>query len=404
MYSGNELSVSDFRILNELSRSETGSVHLARWVVKQQQQQQQPLIILKEKNMSELGKMNNVKHEVDILSMTNHPNIIKCLGWFWKVNSKSIYILLEYASGGDLYSFQQMYKTSGKYIPEKMLWDICEQLSSGLQYMHSRNIVHRDVKLLNIFISNENREYKLGDFGISRQFTPSTLFSKTYNCGTPLYMYVFFVYIHTIYNLIFTYRSPEILSNTPYNTKTDMWSLGILLYELITFKSPFDPVHSISHLIDSIRNSPERIPIPSQYYSLYSKELTDLIPLLLCKNYEKRFSASQTLEYIQQIRIRNTNATTVTTNNNNIGITTTTTTTTTPPSTLPKSIQAWQENLKELSPREARWEQRQQDYRRRMQQENIVPQQQQHHMQHHQTPPPQVVKAARYDFIAGAWL
>ena len=190
-FSGHDLRLSDFVTIRELARSESGSVFLAQW------QQNNPtghrVVILKEKNSSELGRMTSVRHEVNILSsIPQHDNIIKCLGWFWKVTDRSIYIILEYADRGDLSTLYKKHQYNKQPIPESDIWEICSQLCNGLHHLHTRGILHRDIKLLNIFISsvpNSKRVcYKLGDFGISRQLSKDTLQSRTFNVGTPLYM------------------------------------------------------------------------------------------------------------------------------------------------------------------------------------------------------------------------
>ncbi|NWI25575.1 NEK5 kinase, partial [Sula dactylatra] len=93
------------------------------------------------------------------------------------------------------------------------------QISLGLKYIHDKKILHRDVKAQNIFLSNNGKVAKLGDFGTARQLNSTMEFAHT--CvGTPYYL------------------SPEICENRPYNNKTDIWSLGCVLYELCALKHP----------------------------------------------------------------------------------------------------------------------------------------------------------------------
>ncbi|XP_032856143.2 serine/threonine-protein kinase Nek5 isoform X2 [Tyto alba] len=95
------------------------------------------------------------------------------------------------------------------------------QISLGLKHIHDKKILHRDVKAQNIFLSNNGKVAKLGDFGIARQLNSTMEFAHT--CvGTPYYL------------------SPEICENRPYNNKTDIWSLGCVLYELCALKHPFE--------------------------------------------------------------------------------------------------------------------------------------------------------------------
>ena len=86
--------------------------------------------------------------------------------------------------------------------------------------MHNKNILHRDIKTQNIFIA-KNNILKLGDFGISKELETMNQKAMT-SCGTPYFM------------------PPEVCAGKPYDSKADVWAIGVILYELITFKKPFD--------------------------------------------------------------------------------------------------------------------------------------------------------------------
>merc|ERR1719408_127838 len=90
----------------------------------------------------------------------------------------------------------------------------------GLAHMHSKGIVHRDVKSLNLLLT-ESGVVKVGDFGVSRQMSDQTICLNSFY-GTPLYL------------------SPELVEGRPYSQTTDVWSLGVVLYELLALKPPFD--------------------------------------------------------------------------------------------------------------------------------------------------------------------
>jgi len=104
-------------------------------------------------------------------------------------------------------------------IDEIRIWEYAFQISSGLLHMHQRRIMHRDLKPANIFIASDGT-LKLGDLGLGRYFSSQTLEALS-RVGTPLYM------------------SPEVLTTTGYSYKSDVWSLGCIIYELAALRSPF---------------------------------------------------------------------------------------------------------------------------------------------------------------------
>uniref|UniRef100_A0A8C3Q5W8 non-specific serine/threonine protein kinase n=1 Tax=Geospiza parvula TaxID=87175 RepID=A0A8C3Q5W8_GEOPR len=125
---------------------------------------------------------------------------------------------MEYCDGGDL--MKRINMQHGVLFDEDQILSWFVQISLGLKHIHDKKILHRDVKAQNIFLSNNGKVAKLGDFGIARQLNSTTEFAHT--CvGTPYYL------------------SPEICENRPYNNKTDIWSLGCVLYELCALKHPF---------------------------------------------------------------------------------------------------------------------------------------------------------------------
>jgi NIMA (never in mitosis gene a)-related kinase len=159
------------------------------------------------------------ENEASILqSLPDHPNIIKYLHSFFHENQ--LFLVLELAEGGDLQRLLDQARKEQRYFDEVTIWTLFYQVCCGVQLMHSRRIMHRDIKPANVFLSADRRIVKLGDLGVGRYLS-----SKTYQTfslvGTPFYM------------------SPEAITNTGYDFKSDIWSLGCLLYELATLKSPF---------------------------------------------------------------------------------------------------------------------------------------------------------------------
>lgn len=161
-------------------------------------------------------------------------------------------------------------RIKGKYLNEQFIIQIFYQLVSAVKHCHDNKVIHRDLKPDNIFITN-NYQIKLGDFGVSRTLESSLQLASTH-AGTPIYM------------------SPEILLSKKYSYPTDVWSLGCILYELITFQQPFPPA-SMFTLVNAIVTQD-----PPPIHLNYSSKLKTLVTLLLVKEPEFRISLDKILE------------------------------------------------------------------------------------------------------------
>ncbi|DAA23976.1 TPA: NIMA (never in mitosis gene a)-related kinase 5 [Bos taurus] len=157
------------------------------------------------------------KKEVILLAKMKHPNIVTFFNSFQENNR--LFIVMEYCDGGDL--MKRIRRQRGVLFSEDQILSWFVQISLGLKHIHDRKVLHRDIKTQNIFLSKNGMVAKLGDFGIARVLNNTMELART--CvGTPYYL------------------SPEICQNKPYNNKTDIWSLGCVLYELCTLRHPFE--------------------------------------------------------------------------------------------------------------------------------------------------------------------
>lgn len=211
-------------------------------------------------------------NEVNILASCNHVNIVRYAGAYIvhkSLMTERILIIMEYADAGDLAATIKKQKERRELIPEAQVISWFVQITFGLQYIHKKNILHRDLKTQNIFLTSQNL-VKIGDFGISKSLT-HTLDLATTAIGTPHYL------------------SPEICKRLPYNHKSDMWSLGCVLYEMCTLQLAF-PAENFISLVQSICRGSFK-PISPQY----STKVADLVQVLLRPVPERRPSAEQLL-------------------------------------------------------------------------------------------------------------
>ena len=204
-------------------------------------------------------QINDVKLEARILSSVSSPYIVKYYESFEENNYLNI--VMEYCDGGDLGEFLNKNKKTRYLLKEDLIWQIFIKITIGLATLHKSKILHRDLKTLNIFLT-KNLDIKIGDFGVAKILT-KTGFAKTV-IGTPYYL------------------SPELCEEQPYNDKSDVWALGCILYELSTYKHPFNAKFQASLVLKILQCQPDPI------HKCYSDDLRKLLKLLLEKDHVKR--------------------------------------------------------------------------------------------------------------------
>jgi len=207
-------------------------------------------------------------NEVHVLKAMRHPYIVTYRESF--MDKRCLCIVMDYADGGDMYSKIAKQKQLGKGFPENQILDWFVQICLAIKHIHDRKILHRDLKTQNVFLTSKG-EVKIGDFGIAR------VLQHTYDCaqtaiGTPYYL------------------SPEICQEKPYNQKSDIWSLGCILYEMVTLRHAFDSNSMKGLVVKILKGTYPAIP------SCYSQNLRDLIDEMLQKDPHKRPSVKRILE------------------------------------------------------------------------------------------------------------
>ncbi|KAM6985183.1 ribosomal protein S6 kinase-related protein [Aplochiton taeniatus] len=202
-----------------------------------------------------LGVLEQSKEEVIVQRQVRHP-FVHDLEDCWQTQ-RHLYIMCDYCSTGDLYTYWVMV---GQFS-EDVLRVFGAELGSALGFLHDFGIIHRDVKMENILLT-DNGHLRLADFGLSRRLERG---GRAFTiCGTIQYM------------------APEVLSGGPYSHAADWWSLGILLFSLVTGKFPVPPERDHCSMLRKVRCFPYEMPLN------LSSSLALLITELLCKTPTRR--------------------------------------------------------------------------------------------------------------------
>lgn len=222
-------------------------------------------VAIKEISMSRLNKklQESLMSEIFILKQINHPNIIR-LHDIIEVPGK-IHLVLEYCRGGDLFMYIQRH---GR-VPEATAKQFMRHLAAGLKVLRENNIIHRDLKPQNLLLSTNDTSsiLKIADFGFARSLQPRGLAETL--CGSPLYM------------------APEIMQLQKYDAKADLWSVGAIVYQLVTGKTPFNGSNQMQLLQNIIKAT--ELCFPPDMKDL-SSEFIDLCQKLLRRNPVERLT------------------------------------------------------------------------------------------------------------------
>ncbi|XP_020085096.1 serine/threonine-protein kinase ATG1a isoform X1 [Ananas comosus] len=205
--------------------------------------------------------------EITILRNISHPNIVRL---YQAIQTEDrIFLVLEYCTGGDLAGYIQQHGYRGR-VSEAVARHFMRQLAGGLQALRENNLIHRDLKPQNLLLSTSDEApvLKIGDFGFARYLTPHGLADTL--CGSPLYM------------------APEIMQDKQYDAKADLWSVGAILFQLVTGKLPFDGSTHYQLFQNIMASSDLHFP-PEVLVNLHP-DCIDLCRRLLCRNPVERLS------------------------------------------------------------------------------------------------------------------
>ena len=219
-------------------------------------------------NLSEKQKTNSL-NEIRVLASIKSKYIVNYKEAFLDAKDSTLCLVMEYADRGDLSKRIEEEKKRNRYFNERDIWRIFIQLVKGLKSLHDLNIIHRDIKSSNIFLFSDGTA-KLGDLNVCKILSEDTL-GKT-QAGTP------------------SFAAPEVWMEKPYGLKSDIWSLGCVLYEITALKCPFraDNIVELNNkiLIGSFKRIPKK----------FSNDLNNMIEHMIRFEPEKRISCKQILE------------------------------------------------------------------------------------------------------------
>lgn len=215
--------------------------------------------------MASAGMIGRVRQEVTIHSRLKHPAILELYTFF--EDAHYVYLVLELAHNGEL---AKHFKLGTRGLSEKAAADIFRQVVSGVLYLHSHNIIHRDLSLNNLLLTKD-LNVKIADFGLATQLNGPDEKHVTM-CGTPNYI------------------SPEVASRELHGLPADVWGLGCMLYTLLVGSPPFHTQH-VKTTLNKVINADYKIP------SELSIQAQDLLQKLLCKDPIKRITLKGIMEH-----------------------------------------------------------------------------------------------------------
>ncbi|PSN37373.1 Aurora kinase A-B [Blattella germanica] len=208
---GEKWTLGDFDIGRALGKGKFGNVYLAR------EKKSKFIVALKVLFKSQIQKANvehQLKREIEIQTHLRHQNILRMYGYFH--DDTRVYMILEFAPKGEL--FKELQIQPNKRFSEPRTANYIAQIADALRYCHGKKVIHRDIKPENLLLG-VNGEIKIADFGWSVH-SPSS--RRDTLCGT------------------LDYLPPEMVEGRPHDEKVDLWSLGVLCYECLVGKPPFE--------------------------------------------------------------------------------------------------------------------------------------------------------------------
>ncbi|CAM9619988.1 unnamed protein product [Chrysoparadoxa australica] len=273
-----EGGMQNYHIMKPIGKGKFAVVYRAKRV------SDQAAVAMKRISIETLDEKSTTKclKEVRLLQSLDHPNIIQYLDSF--IDNSDLVIVFEWAAAGDLKRQVRKAQERQMLFEERVIWKYFSQICQAIGYMHECRIMHRDLKPANIFLTLEG-QVKVGDLGLGRSMSEHTLEAHS-KVGTPLYM------------------SPEVLRGDGYDWKSDVWSLGCMLYELAMLRSPFKSEGLNLYSLFQKISKGDYAPLPEHY----SMDLIELAYSMINTDPADRPDIRQVCETASLMRERTANA------------------------------------------------------------------------------------------------
>ena len=256
--------MNSFKIISKLGEGAYSTVYKVKRIIDNNVYALKKVKLL---NLSEKEKQNSL-NEVRLLASIKSNFVISYKEAFFDEKDSTLGIVMEFADGGDLYQKIVEHKKTATFFEETDIWRNFIQLVKGLKALHDLKILHRDLKSANVFLLKDGTA-KLGDLNVSKVARRGLGYTQT---GTPYY------------------ASPEVWKDQPYDNKSDIWSLGCVLYEMITLRPPFRAQNMEGLYNKVIKGQLNKIP------ERFSNELFEIVKLLIQVNSDLRPSCDDILK------------------------------------------------------------------------------------------------------------
>lgn len=247
-----------FQLLEKLGEGSYGSVHKGLHI------SSGTIVAIKIVQIN--NEIQSLKKEISILKECRHPNIVGYIGSY--IKKGNLWLIMEYCSAG---SVADLIKVTKKTLDEVQIASVCQAALRGLEYLHDTKKIHRDIKAGNVLLDHKGVA-KLADFGVSAQLA-NTLSKKDTVIGTPYWM------------------SPEVISRSLYNKKTDIWSLGITAIEMAEGEPPYSHIHPVRAMFVIQKNPARSLTEPHKW----SNEFNDFVKKCLTIDPKQRPTAKELL-------------------------------------------------------------------------------------------------------------
>lgn len=233
--------------------------------------------------------LQEIIKEISIMQQCDSPYVVKYYGSYFK--NTDLWIVMEYCGAGSVSDIMRLRK---KTLTEDEIATILSDTLKGLEYLHLRRKIHRDIKAGNILLNSEGHA-KLADFGVAGQLTDTMAKRNTVIGKLQTYLKKFFwgINMHVLTGTPF-WMAPEVIQEIGYDCVADIWSLGITALEMAEGKPPYGDIHPMRAIFMIPTKPPPSFREPDQW----TAEFIDFVSVCLVKNPEERATATDLLHHV----------------------------------------------------------------------------------------------------------